>query len=100
MAHDFARAGEIFERIYNNGEDPSDEGLPVLLAWCELETGRTAAAAAILARTPIPPANGPSAFEAFYFPRLLNLRARLAAREGRTAQAQADANLYRRLSGQ
>jgi len=100
LAHDFTGAGEIFERIYNNGEDSSDDGLPVLLAWCELETGRTAEAAAILARTPVPPVNGPSLFDAFSFPQLLNLRARLAAQQGRAAEAKADAALFRQLAGQ
>ncbi len=100
LARDFADAGEILQRMYTNGEALSDEGLPVLLAWCDLETGRAAEAAPLLARTPVPPANGLSPFAAFYFPALLDLRARLAAQQGRAAEAKADANLFRKLSEQ
>ncbi|MGA2113470.1 MAG: hypothetical protein ABSH56_01825 [Bryobacteraceae bacterium] len=100
LARDFAGAGEVLERMYANGEGSSDEGIPVLLAECDLETGRTAEAAALLAHTPVPPVNGPSPFAAFYFPTLLDLRARLAAQQGRAAEAKADAALYRQLAEQ
>ena len=99
LARDFAGAGEVLERMYTTGEGASDEGLPVLLAECDLETGRTAEAAALLARTPVPPVNGLSPFAAFYFPALLDLRARLAAQQGRAAEAKAEAALFRQLAG-
>jgi Flp pilus assembly protein TadD len=99
LARDFAGAGEVFERMYTNGEGSSDEGLPVLLAECDLETGRLAEAAALLARTPVPPVHGLSPFAAFYFPTVLDLRARLAAQQGHAAEAKADAALFRQLAG-
>jgi Flp pilus assembly protein TadD len=99
LAHDFAGAGEVLERMYTDGEGASDEGLSVLLAECDLETGRTAEAASLLARTPVPPLNGLSPFAAFYFPTLLDLRARLAAQQGHAAEAKADAALFHQLAG-
>ena len=86
LAHDFAGAGEVLERMYTDGE-------------CDLETGRTAEAASLLARTPVPPLNGLSPFAAFYFPTLLDLRARLAAQQGHAAEAKADAALFHQLAG-
>lgn len=100
LAHDYAGAGDLLQRMYTSGEGSSDEGLPVLLAECDLETGRTAEAAALLSRTPVPPLAGLSPFAAFYFPTLLELRARLAAKQGHAAEATADELLYRRLVGQ
>jgi hypothetical protein len=42
---------------------------------------------------------GPSLLEPLYFPRIYDLRARVAAKKGRPEEARAAVGLYKRLSG-
>lgn len=95
----FAEAVPLLERLYSNMNPAADNGVAILLAWAYLETDHAADAAPLLRFNPVPPATGPGAFYAFYFPRLYELRARLAERQGDSAEAEKDSNLYKKLSG-
>jgi Flp pilus assembly protein TadD len=94
----FDAAAPVFRRMYDSGEDSANEGLPVLLAWCYLETGREKEAAAVIAWNPIPPVRGPSLFAPFYFPRLFALRAEAAEKTGRTNEANANRKIFEELA--
>lgn len=74
LSHQFAPAAEHFRRLYDEGAAETNEGIPVLLAWCYQETGRASDAAPLLEMTPVPSVNGPSIFTSFYFPRVLAMR--------------------------
>ena len=71
LSGQFAPAAEHFNRLYDQGAAETNEGIPVLLAWCYTETGRPNDAAPLLEFNPAPSVNGPSIFTSFYFPRLL-----------------------------
>ncbi|MGA3095642.1 MAG: hypothetical protein ABSF25_04230 [Bryobacteraceae bacterium] len=99
LAREFQPAGLTLKEIYNSGAPADDEGLPVMLAWTHLETGRNQDAAALLQFNPIPSSTGVGPFFGFYFPRLYALRAMLASRFGKPEQARIDSQLFQKLSG-
>jgi tetratricopeptide (TPR) repeat protein len=71
LSGQFAPAAEHFNRLYDQGAAETNEGIPVLLAWCYTEAGRPNQVAPLLEFNPVPSVNGPSIFTSFYFPRLL-----------------------------
>jgi Tfp pilus assembly protein PilF len=99
LSREYAPAAEVLRRLYDAGNDAGNEGLPVLLAWSCLETGRDKEAAPLLAFNAVPPVTGPGLFTSFYFPRIFELRARLEEKPGRTDGAGANARLFTVLSG-
>ncbi len=99
LQKDFAAAQPVLKRIYDSGEQVDGEGLPVLLAWTYLETGRLSEATAMLRNNPAPSISGTGPFFAFYFPRIYYLRGVLAQRQGNSTEAAAQFQLFRKLSG-
>jgi tetratricopeptide (TPR) repeat protein len=99
LAREFQPAGLTLKEIYNSGAPADDEGLPVMLAWTYLETGRNQEAAALLRFNPIPSSTGVGPFFGFYFPRLYALRAMLANRSGKADEARLNSQLFQTLSG-
>jgi Tfp pilus assembly protein PilF len=95
---EFPRAASILQPLYSTSP-AADDTLSLLLAWADLETGKSKEAAALLRWNPIPSASGVTAFSAFFFPRLFYLRGRLAALAGNAQQAHAQFQLFRHLSG-
>ena len=95
----FQPAGLLLRQMWQEGSPTADEGIPVMLAWCYLETGDLKNAAPLVATNPIPSANGPSPYTGFYIPRLLYLRGLLAEKEGRAADARAYYDKFLALSG-
>jgi tetratricopeptide (TPR) repeat protein len=94
---DFAAAVPLLRELYQSGaQDPS---VPVLLAWAYLQTGKTAEAAPLLARIPIPSREGAAAFSVMQFPRLFYLRGMLAEKEGKADAARAAYRTFLQLSG-
>jgi tetratricopeptide (TPR) repeat protein len=89
----------LLRQMWENGSPTADEGLPVMLAWCYLETGRVKEAAPLLATNPVPSANGLTPYTGFYIPRLLYLRGLLAEKEGRAGEARAYYDKFLALSG-
>jgi hypothetical protein len=96
--HYQAAAGLLREQ-YDRGSTTLDDGLPLLLAWTYLETGKPKEAAALLRFNPIPPTSGVRPFSVFYFPRLFYLRGRVAQLAGSAGPAHAQFQLFRQLSG-
>ena len=95
----FQPAMLLLRQMWETGSPTADEGLPVMLAWCYLETGRVKEAAPLLGSNPIPSANGLTPYTGFYIPRLLYLRGLLAEKEGRAGDARAYYDKFLALSG-
>jgi Flp pilus assembly protein TadD len=95
----FQPAMLLLRQMWETGSPTADEGLPVMLAWCYLETGRLKEAAPLLADNPIPSVNGLTPYTGFYLPRLLYLRGLLAEKEGRAGDARAYYDKFLALSG-
>jgi Flp pilus assembly protein TadD len=99
LGRQFQPASLLLQQLYDGANPAADPSLPVMLAWTRLETGRADAAAPLLRLNPIPPMNGVSLFAPFYFPRLYYLRGLLAEQQGKPAEARANYQLFRQLSG-
>jgi len=95
----FAPAAAILQPLYDRTSPTADDSVPFLLAWADLETDKPKQAAALLRFNPIPPSTGVKPFSVFYFPRLFDLRGRIAELAGDTKQANAQYALFHRLSG-
>ena len=95
----FQPAMLLLRQMWENGSPTADEGLPAMLAWCYLETGRVKEAAALLATNPVPNASGPTPYTGFYIPRILYLRGLLAEKEGRAGDARSYYDKFLALSG-
>ena len=95
----FQPASLLLKQLYDGANPSADPGLPVLLAWTCLETGRANDAAPLLRFNPIPSASGASMFAAFDFPRIYYLRGLLAEQQGKPGEARANYQLFRQLSG-
>ena len=95
----FQPAGLLLKQIWESGLPIADEGMPVLLAWTYIKTGKPQEAAPLLRFNPVPNANGLTPYATFYFPRIFYLRGLLAQKEGRTADAAAEFKKFLALSG-
>jgi Tfp pilus assembly protein PilF len=98
LAKQYQAAAPVLEQLYSEGQS-AGEGVPILLAWTYLETGRAAEAAALLRFNPILPTAGLEPFMSFYFPRFLYLRGLAAERLGKSAEARDNYALFQKLSG-
>ena len=98
LSKQYQAAEPVLEQLYRQGQT-AGEGLPVLLAWAYLETGRTAEAAGLLRFNPIPPTGGLDPLASLYFPRVFYLRGLAAERLGKAGEAQQSYALFEKLSG-
>jgi tetratricopeptide (TPR) repeat protein len=97
---EYQPASEILQKLYDEGaHTPVDEGIPAMLAWTLLETGRYQQAEPLLRSNPIPPPAGFTVFATFYFPRLYYLRGLLAEKSGQPQKAREAYKLFLQLSG-
>ena len=95
----FAAAKAPLQKLYDASGAASIEGLPVLLAWANVETGDFTAAARLLALTPVPPTAGIDSFMSLWFPRIFELRAMVAEKTGKPDEARRYRELFAKLSG-
>jgi tetratricopeptide (TPR) repeat protein len=95
----FQPAMLLLRQMWETGSPTADEGLPIMLAWCYLETGKPKEAAALLRSNPVPPAGGLTPYTGFYIPRILFLRGLLAEKEGRAADARSAYEKFLAISG-
>ena len=97
---EYQPASEIQRKLYGEGARTSvDEGIPAMLAWSLIETGRYREAAPLLRANPVPPPTGPNVFATFYFPRIYYLRGLLAEKSGKPQEAREAYKLFLQLSG-
>jgi tetratricopeptide (TPR) repeat protein len=99
LAKDYAAAAPLLQQMYASASPATDEGLPVLLAWTNLETGHVADAAALLRFNPPLSDVGLSWSTPLYFPRIFYLRAVAAEKQGKADEARRNYQLFRQLSG-
>ncbi len=100
LDREYQPASEILRKLYGEGARTSvDEGIPVMLAWSLIETGRYQEAAPFLRANPVPPPTGPNVFATFYFPRIYYLRGLLAEKNGKPQEAREAYKLFLQLSG-
>jgi hypothetical protein len=75
FSKDFAGALPLLRETYASWNPARpDPGVPVLLAWAYVETGRPQDAAPLLRFNPISESSGLNPFTSFWFPRLFYLR--------------------------
>ncbi len=87
---------EIFEQFH-----PAPGGdTPVLMGWALMASGRAREAEPWLARYPIPESAGEHFLGYLAFPRLFELRAKLAEAQGRRREAARDYALFRKYSAE
>jgi len=99
LAKDYPAAAPRLRQMYDDGSPVTDEGLPVLLAWSDLETGHVPEAAALLRFNPPLSNAGLSWSTPLYFPRIYYLRAVAAEKQGQPGEAQRNYRLFQQLSG-
>jgi hypothetical protein len=99
LGQQFQPASLLLKQLYDGANPSADQGLPVLLAWTCLETGRANDAAPLLRFNPLPSSSGASMFAPFYFPRIYYMRGLLAEQQGKPGEARANYQLFRQLSG-
>jgi len=91
LAQDYAAAARELQKLQAQTSPAMQGGLPVLLAWALIETGRTREAVPYLETSPIPDASL-AQITAFHFPRILYLR-------GIARNSAKDLNLFLQLCG-
>jgi Flp pilus assembly protein TadD len=96
---EFAAAAKVLEPLSSASGSNAEQGMPVLLAWAEMESGQPKQAVALLRYNPIPGNGGVAPLSIFDFPRIEYLRGRAAAMSGNPEQAQSYYKLFRKLSG-
>jgi tetratricopeptide (TPR) repeat protein len=94
----FKAAKVVQQRLYDATGTASNEGMPVLLAWCDVENGQPDAATPLLGRTPVPPSAGVTTFMPLWFPRIFELRAIIAEKAGKADEAKQNRDLFGKLS--
>ena len=99
FAKQYQAAAPLLKQAYEHSAPEPSETLPVLLAWALVETGRFDEAAPLVARSPIPAAEGTDLFTSLSFPRLLFLRGEILAKQGRRQDAERNYRLFLALSG-
>ncbi len=100
----FQPAQLLLQQMWDKGTPSADEGLPVLLAWADLESDHAASdytkqAAALLRFNPSLNAAGLGPFTPLYLPRLFYLRGLAAEKAGKRDEARSNYGLFLKLSG-
>ena len=99
FAKQYSAALPVLQTMYDGGNSTADEGLPVLLAWADVETGHTPEAAALLRSNPPLREVGLTWSTPLYFPRIFYLRAVVAEKQGKPEEARENWRIFRALSG-
>ncbi len=99
FSKEYADALPVLQSMYDDGNATADEGLPILLAWADVETGKIPEAAALLRVNPPLADAGLSWLTPLYLPRIFYLRAVVAQKQGRAEEAQDNWRIFHALSG-
>jgi len=99
FAKEFTDALPLLQSMYDDGNAAAGEGLPVLLAWADVETGHTEEAAALLRTNPSLSDVGLTWSTPLYFPRIFYLRAVVAEKQGKADEARENWRIFHALSG-
>jgi thioredoxin-like negative regulator of GroEL len=99
LAKDFQGALPILRDVVAHMAPSPTEPAPMLLAWALVETGHIDEAETYLRTIPVPAAPTPSPFESLIFPRIFDLRAKVAEKKGDRTEAERNRRLFQALSG-
>lgn len=99
LSKEFEAAVPVLQRMYDSGNPLAGEGLPVLLAWAEVETGHVQEAVPLLRFNPVLSTAGLGLQTPFYFPRIFYLRGVAAQKQGKADEARENFRIFRQLSG-
>jgi len=100
LGKEYQAAIPVLQELIDNGNPAADEGVPVMLAWAYLETGRVQDAAPLLRFNPLLPTTGLGPLTALYFPRIFYLRSVTAQKQGKPDEARENLRMFQQLSGQ
>lgn len=95
----FADALPLLRRIEPRSGSGGDRSAAILLAWALIETGNVQEAAPLLRFNPVPGTDSAANFVGLYFPRLYQLRALIAERDGKADEARENRRIYAALGG-
>jgi Flp pilus assembly protein TadD len=95
----FADAIPLLRNMDARAGSGGDRSAAIKLAWALIETGKVAEAAPLLRMNPVPGADPSALFIGLYFPRLFQLRAIVADREGKADEARENRRVYTALGG-
>jgi len=95
----FAAAREPLQEIYDTAQPSSPDWPGVPLAWALIRTGHDERVTPVMSgyQAPNPAVQGP--LGSLVFPRVLEVRAALAGKQGRREEAQADLKLFQKYGG-
>src|SRR5436305_1385645 len=94
-----AAAAPILKQLEEQTAPGADRSTAIELAWALVEAGNFKDAAPLLRLNPIPSAAGMGPFFGLYFPRLFQLRAVVAEKEGKADEASENRRIYAALGG-
>jgi tetratricopeptide (TPR) repeat protein len=95
----FAEAIPFLRNLEARAVTNGDRSAALELAWALIETGKVQEAAPLLRMNPVPGVDTATAFIGLYFPRMYQLRAIVAEREGKADEARENRRIYAALGG-
>jgi tetratricopeptide (TPR) repeat protein len=95
----FEAAATILQQLEEQTAPGPDRSIAIELAWALIETGKFKEAAPLLRPNPVLGAAGLGPFFGLYFPRVFQLRAIIAEKEGKADQARENRRIYAALGG-
>jgi tetratricopeptide (TPR) repeat protein len=93
----FAEALPLLRHAWEESNPTTEQGLPVLLAWAMIESGKWDGVTPLIGPSPVPTVGDPMI--SLYFPRLFYLRGRLAGHQSKRGQAVQNYQLFLKLAG-
>jgi hypothetical protein len=95
----FEAAAAVLKPLEEHTPPGTERSTAIQLAWALIETGNFKDAAPLLRLYPVPAANGMGPFFGLSFPRLFQLRAIVAEKEGKADDAKENRRIYAALGG-
>jgi tetratricopeptide (TPR) repeat protein len=90
----FQPAVPLLQKVYEAANPSTDGQVRVLLAWARAETGGLNEADKLTQMCPLPLSSGETIFASLIFPRYFAIRAAVAGKQGKTAEAKKDLDLF------
>jgi hypothetical protein len=89
----------VLKQLEEHNPTVAERSTAIELAWALIETGNFKDAAPLLRLNPVPSTAGIGPFFGLYFPRLYQLRAIVAEKEGIADEARQNRRIYAALGG-
>ncbi len=99
LNREFGAAAQVLKQLEERNPPNPERSAAIQLAWALVETGDFQAAAPLLRLNPVPAVNGTGLFLGLHFPRLYQLRAIVAEKQGKADEARENRRIYAALGG-